>query len=173
MAFELDLPTHGFGQCVGGHNRLRSVEPVVCFEVVNGGIQSCNQSLHRQVLEYHACREWQHLAVVDAQALRQLSAGDLRIAHALRTCACIGAACVNHQGAYAVVQFQMTFAHGHGCGTKSVFGEHARYARAFGHGDDEHVFALGFAYASLCEAQVHARNRFELRCADLWKIDRH
>ena len=100
---DLNLFAHGFGQRVGGHDRLCGVVPVVFGQIRYRCGQSADQFVHRQVFENHAGGERQYLAVGDIQQFSQFATGSLRIAHAVLARACIGATGVDDQRANAVI----------------------------------------------------------------------
>ena len=138
-----------------------------------GGGQGTEQTIHRQGLQNHACREGQHLLGQDVQQARGFFARLLCFFQTRLTRTCIGIASIDDQGTDAIVGSQVRFAHLHWSGTETVGGEHTGHAGAGGQFKHGQVASVGLANTGFGNTDFDTGNGVNIRFRGDEQIDGH
>ena len=162
-----------FGDGVGGHDRLRSIEPVIRRHVRHSTGHTGGDLRDWQRLHDHTGREWQYLVGLAAQQSGQCCAGGARITHALLAGSGIGIAGVNQQRADAARLGEVLARDDHRRGTEAIPGEYTSDPRALAQLHHQQVLAVGPLDIRFRDAQRNARNGQQLYRNGGCQIDWH
>ena len=157
----LKLAAGALGQGVGGHDADGGFSPVIFIQIIESGLQSAFDFLHRQWLTDHPGGERQHGRLGHTSQLRQSGTRALGIDQALGASTGVGVAGVGQQVAHSTLQ--ALTGDDHRRRAERIGGGHTRHTGAFGAAHHHYIFAPWALDASRGNAQFKTGNRMQGR----------
>ena len=165
-------PRHRLGLRVGGHDGLRSLQPLPWGQPAHRRRQSRDETIHRQRFHDDARRKWQDRAGRAANELRGRFARGSRCGKPGRPGAGIGISGVHDERADRPGG-EMLPANLHRGRREAILREHSGHGCALREPDHQQILAVRLADPGLGPAELHAGNRPEVLASWRLQIDGH